>query len=91
MNNTIPFFLIGIQAKVSCRNVGTETISLPDMQLSSTPIKGSIFRPSKRPRLLLEEEDDNNDDEDEESDLHVEPHDSTYNPESVVTEDSQSV
>lgn len=74
---------------MSCRNVGTETIYLPLMQLSSTPIKGSIFRPSKRPRLLLEKDDD--DDDDEESDLHVEPHDSTYKSESLFTEDSQSL
>ncbi|XP_056624390.1 uncharacterized protein LOC130437186 isoform X2 [Triplophysa dalaica] len=42
------------------------------MRLSSTPDRGSIFRPSKRPRLELEE--------------HEEEHDSTYTPESVTQE-----
>lgn len=63
-------------------DVGTETTDMfPDAPLSSTPVRGSIFRPSKRPRLVLDEE--------EESELHVEPHDSTYNPDSVVTQESE--
>lgn len=56
---------------------------LPDIQLSSTPVRGSIFRPRKRLRLELEEEDE---EEQTESEIHVEPHDSTFHPESVTQE-----
>ncbi|CAM4649718.1 unnamed protein product [Leuciscus chuanchicus] len=82
----------GIQATVSSQNVGTETtVMLQDMHLSSTPIKGSMFRPSKRPRLVLEEEEEEDEEEkdDTESQVQVEPHDSTYNPESTATEESE--
>ncbi|KAI7810856.1 uncharacterized protein LOC130552890 isoform X2 [Triplophysa rosa] len=69
----------GIQATVSSQDVGTETVlMLPDMRLSSTPVRGSMFRPSKRPRLELEEE-------------HEEERDSTYIPESVTQESELSI
>lgn len=55
--------------------------------MSSTPVRGSIFRPSKRPRLELEEEDE---EEQTESEIHVEPHDSTFHPESVTQESELS-
>ncbi|XP_052410115.1 uncharacterized protein LOC127956314 [Carassius gibelio] len=72
----------GIQATYYGHDVGTQTTDMfPDVQLSSTPVRGSVFRPSKRPRLVLDEE--------EESELNVEPTDSTYNPDSVVTEESE--
>ncbi len=81
--------LVGIQATVSSQDVGTETtVMLQDMHLSSTPIKGSMFRPSKRPRLVLEEEEEK---DDTESEVQVEPHDLTYNPESTATEESESL
>ncbi|XP_052402604.1 uncharacterized protein LOC127949408 isoform X2 [Carassius gibelio] len=73
---------MGIQATYYGHDVGTQTTDMfPDVQLSSTPVRGSVFRPSKRPRLVLDEE--------EESELNVEPTDSTYNPDSVVTEESE--
>ncbi|XP_059355164.1 uncharacterized protein LOC132092789 isoform X2 [Carassius carassius] len=73
---------MGIQATYYGHDVGTQTTEMfPDVQLSSTPVRGSVFRPSKRPRLVLDEE--------EESELNVEPTDSTYNPDSVVTEESE--
>ncbi len=76
--------LVGIQATVSSQDVGTETtVLLPDVHLSSTPIKGSMFRPSKRPRLVLEEEEK----DDTESEVQV--HDSTYNPNPTATEESE--
>ncbi|XP_067269187.1 uncharacterized protein [Pseudorasbora parva] len=73
----------GIQTTFYGHDVGTQTTEMfPDVQLSSTAVRGSVFRPSKRPRLVL-------DDEEEEPELHVEPNDSTYNPDSVVTEESE--
>ncbi|XP_077063253.1 uncharacterized protein LOC143715388 isoform X3 [Siphateles boraxobius] len=73
---------MGIQPTFYGHDVGTQTtVMCPDVELSSTPVRGSIFRPSKRPRLVLDEE--------EESELHVEPNESTYNPDSVVTEESE--
>ncbi len=76
--------LVGIQAMVSSQDVGTETtVMLPDVHLSSTPITGSMFRPSKRPRLVLEEKDDN------ETEVQVEPHNSTYKPDCTATEESE--
>lgn len=66
--------LVGIQVTFG-HDVGTQTtVMLPDVQLSSTPVRGSIFRPSKRPHLVLDGE------EEEESELHVGPNESTYNP-----------
>ncbi len=60
---------------------------LQDMHLASTPIKCSMFRPSKRPHLVLEEEEKEKDDT--ESEVQVEPHDLTYNPESTSTEETE--
>ncbi|XP_039518795.1 uncharacterized protein LOC120473159 isoform X2 [Pimephales promelas] len=77
----------GIQATVSTLNIGTEkTVMLQDMHPSSTPIKGSMFRPRKRPRLELEEDEEM---DDTESQVQVEPQDSTYNPESTATKESE--
>ncbi len=45
-----------------------------------------MFRPSKRPRLVLEEEEEK---DDTESEVQVEPHDLTYNPESTSTEETE--
>jgi len=79
--------LVGIQATVSTLNIGTEkTVMLQDMHPSSTPIKGSMFRPRKRPRLELEEDEEM---DDTESQVQVEPQDSTYNPESTATKESE--
>ncbi|KAF4097383.1 hypothetical protein G5714_021391 [Onychostoma macrolepis] len=76
----------GIQETVSSQDVGTETtVMFPDVHLSSTQIKGSMFRPRKRPRLMLEEEEK----DDTESEVQVEPHESTYNPECTATEESE--
>ncbi len=78
--------LVGIQATVSSQDVGTETtVMLPDVHLSSTPITGSMFRPSKRPRLVLEEEEK----DDNETKVQVEPHNSTYKPDCTATEESE--
>ncbi len=75
--------LVGIQATVSSQDVGTETtVMLPDVHLSLTPITGSMFRPSKRPRLVLEEDDN-------ETEVQVEPHNSTYKPDCTATEESE--
>ncbi len=80
--------LVGIQATVSSQDVGTETtVMLPDVHLSSKPITGSMFRPSKRPRLVLEEEEE--EEEDTESEVQVEPHNSTYKPDCTATEESE--
>ncbi len=81
--------LVGIQATVSSQDVGTETtVMLPDVHLSSTPITGSMFRPSKRPRLVLEEEEEE-EEEDTETEVQVEPHNSTYKPDCTATEESE--
>ncbi len=78
--------LVGIQAMVSSQDVGTETtVMLPDVHLSSTPITGSMFRPSKRPRLVLKEEEK----DDNETEVQVEHHNSTYKPDCTATEESE--
>lgn len=80
------FSLIVFQARVSGHDVGTETTPMfYNVPFSSTPVKDSVFIPRKRPRLVLEEEEE----EDSDSQLLEQPHDSTYNMESVVTEESE--
>uniref|UniRef100_A0A8C5CUU2 THAP-type domain-containing protein n=1 Tax=Gadus morhua TaxID=8049 RepID=A0A8C5CUU2_GADMO len=61
------------------------TAHLQDSLLTSTPIKGPGWRPSKRPRLELEEEEES----DSSNESHKDPLDSTYNPgDSVLTEET---
>ncbi|XP_067284722.1 uncharacterized protein [Pseudorasbora parva] len=64
------------------RSKGTQTTTpmLPDDQLSSSPERDSIFRPSKRLRLEEDEE------ERAEAEIYVELHDSIFHPESVPQE-----
>lgn len=62
----------------------------PDSPMSSIPVKGPGFRPSKRPRLEFEEEDE--DEEDQTDEHEQDPFDETYVPDDVfaITESDAS-
>ena len=82
----IRFVSVAMQTRVSpvSADFGT-TAHLQDSLLTSTPIKGPGWRPSKRPRLELEEEEES----DSSNESHKDPLDSTYNPgDSVLTEET---
>lgn len=78
------YFSLGIQTTIAL-GIGSDTAYFLDSPLASTPVKGSLLRPNKRPRLELEEEESDTSNDQE-------PLDSTYTPgESVITEDSDTL
>lgn len=78
------FFSLGIQTTISL-GIDSDTAYFLGSPLTSTPVKCSLLRPNKRPRLELEEEESDTSNDQE-------PLDSTYTPgESVITEDSDTL